>query len=297
MSSGDREKGVMEQALQLIANGLVIGAIYALIAVGLSLVFGVMRVINIAHADLAMLGAYVAFFAWHWYGINPLLSLLPAMALLFVLGMVIQRVVIERVVGKPLLASLMLTFGLSLLIWNSSEAAFTTQIRGVPYLTQPVSFLGVSMSQSYIVGFALALALTAALFAFLKFSPQGKAIRATSQNQDVALACGIDTVRVRMIAFGIGAALAAAAGTIISMTGFIYPNMGFEYLVKAFTIVVLGGLGSVTGALIAAFTYGLLESAGTYLLSARVAQALPFVLLVVILTLRPSGLFGTSVDR
>jgi branched-chain amino acid transport system permease protein len=287
----------MEQALQLLVNGFVIGAIYALIAVGLSLVFGVMRVINIAHGELAMLGAYVAFFAWTWFAINPLLSLLPAMALLFLFGAVLQRLVIERVVGKPLLASLMLTFGLSLIIWNSSEAAFTTQIRGVPYLTQPIAFLGVSMSRSYLVGFGLAIALTAALFAFLKFTSHGKAIRATSQNQDVALACGIDTVQVRMLAFGIGAALAAAAGTIISMTGFIYPNMGFEHLARAFTIVVLGGLGSVTGALIASFIYGLLESIGTQLLSPRVAQALPFVLLVAILTIRPTGIFGTSVDR
>ena len=146
----------MAYFVQQLINGIALGSIYGLIAIGLSLVFGVMRVINIAHGDLAMLGAYVAFFAWTWFAINPLLSLLPAMVLLFLVGAALQRLVIERVVGRPLLASLMLTFGLSLMIWNSSEAAFTTQIRGVPYLTAPVTFLGVSMSRSYVVGFGLA---------------------------------------------------------------------------------------------------------------------------------------------
>ncbi|SDK90390.1 amino acid/amide ABC transporter membrane protein 1, HAAT family [Modicisalibacter muralis] len=288
----------MDHPLQLLANGLVVGAIYSLVAVGLSLVFGVMRVINIAHGDFAMLGAYVAFFAWDWLGLSPLVSLLPAMAILFLFGAGLQRLVIERVVGRPLLASLMLTFGLSLIIWNSSQVAFTTKLRGISYLTEPVTFLGVTMSQSYIVGFVLALILTGALFAFLKFTAPGKAIRATSQNQDVALACGIDVRRARTLAFGIGAALAAAAGTLISMTGFIYPYMGFEYLAKTFTIVVLGGLGSVAGALVAAFAYGLLESFGTAMLSPRIAPALPFVLLIAIMIFRPSGLFGTSVaDR
>ena len=287
----------MEHAAQTIANGLVIGALYALMAIGLSLVYGVMRVVNITHGDLAMLGGYLTYFLWEWAGISPPLALVPVMAVMFGVGLFMERAVIERVVGKPMLASLMLTFGLSALIWNTAEAAFTTKVRGIQYLTAPVSVAGVSMSGSYLAGFALAVVLTAGLFGFLRYTLWGKAVRATSQNPDVAMGCGIDTARVRAVAFGLGAALAAAAGNIIAMTGFIFPAMGFLYLAKAFTIVVLGGLGSPTGALAAALVYGLLESVGTQILSPRVAHALPFVILVLTLMLRPSGLFGARWER
>ena len=287
----------MEHVAQTIVNGLVIGALYALMAIGLSLVYGVMRVVNITHGDLAMLGGYLTYFLWSWAGISPPLALLPVMAVMFGVGVLMHRAVLERVVGRPLLASLMLTFGLSAFIWNTAEAVFTTRVRGIQYLTDPVSVAGVSMSGSYLLGFALAVLLTGGLFAFLRYTLWGKAVRATSQNADVAMGCGIDTARVRTVAFGLGAALAAAAGNIVAMTGFIYPAMGFLYLAKAFTIVVLGGLGSPTGALIAAFVYGLLESGGTQVLSARVAHALPFVILVATLMLRPSGLFGARWER
>ncbi len=287
----------MEHAWQTLANGLVIGALYALMAVGLSLVYGVMRVVNITHGDLAMLGGYLTYFLWEWVGISPPLALVPVMAAMFGIGVLMQRAVIERVVGKPMLASLMLTFGLSALIWNTAEAVFTTRVRGIQYLTAPVTLAGVSMSGSYLAGFGLAVVLTVGLFAFLRYTLWGKAVRATAQNPDVAMSCGIDTARVRAVAFGLGAALASAAGNIIAMTSFIFPAMGFLYLAKAFTVVVLGGLGSPTGALVAAFLYGLLESAGTQVLSPRVAHALPFVILVLTLMLRPSGLFGARWER
>lgn len=286
----------MDDFLQLLANGVVIGAIYALIAAGLSLVFGVMKVINLAHGTLVMLGAYAAYFAYSLLGLNPLISIVPVMILVFLFGAGLQKLIIERVVGGPMLSSLMLTFGLSLIIWNSAQAAFTSKLRGISFMVQPVSFLGVSLSQAYLVGFVLAVIFTGALFMFLRFTLRGKAIRATSQNQDVALACGINVSQARVTAFGLGATLAAAAGTIISMTTLIFPYMGFDYLAKAFTIVVLGGLGSVIGAVIAAFGYGILESFGTSVLSARIAPAIPFVLLVVIMIFRPSGLFGKKVD-
>lgn len=287
----------MEHLFQMVANGLVIGAIYALMAVGLSLVYGVMRVVNVTHGDLAMLGGYLTYFLWEWARIPPPASLLPVMAVLFGFGVLMERAVIERVVGRPMLASLMLTFGLSAALWNTAEAVFTTKVRGIQYWTAPVSLGPVSMSASYVAGFVLAVVLAAGLFAFLRYSLWGKAVRATSQNPDVATSCGVDTARVRAVAFGVGAALAAAAGNIVAMTSFIFPAMGFLYLAKAFTIVVLGGLGSPTGALAAAILYGLLESVGTQVLSPRVAHGLPFVILVVTLMVRPSGLWGTRWER
>lgn len=287
----------MTQFIQLLVNGIVLGAIYSLIAVGLSLVFGVMRVINIAHGDFAMLGAYVAFFAWNTLGLNPIEALIPAMLVLFVIGALIQKTLVERVVNHDEIASLMLTFGVSLLIANSSDALFSTSLRGVPYLSQTTTVFGITLSDAYATGFVLAAVIGLALYAFLRFSTYGKMVRATSQNPTVALACGINVRRVRILAFGLGAALAAAAGVIVSMTGFIYPEMGEEYLPKAFCIVVLGGLGSIPGAVIAALIYGVLESLGTAWLTASIAPALPFVLLVIIMIMRPSGIFGKTVER
>ena len=286
----------MTEFIQILVNGIVIGAIYSLIAVGLSLVFGVMRVINIAHGDLVMLGAYAAFFAWSALGLNPIEALIPAMLVLFLIGAAIQKALVERVVHHDEIASLMLTFGISLMIANSSDALFSTTMRGVPYLSQTITVLGITLSDAYATGFLLSALIGLALYAFLRFSSYGKMVRATSQNPAVALACGINVQRVRVLAFGLGSALAAAAGVIVSMTGFIYPEMGTAYLPKAFCIVVLGGLGSIPGAVIAALIYGVLESLGTALLTASIAPALPFVLLVIIMILRPSGIFGKTVE-
>lgn len=272
--------------------GIFIGSIYGLIAVGLSLVYGVMRVVNIAHGEFVMLGAFLTFFSWTFLGINPLFSILIALILLFFFGLIIHQYLVDKVIGKPMLSSLMLTFGISIFIWNTAQAIFTTNIKAVSYLGGSVSFLGVNISKSYILGFGVAVLLVAALFAFLKFSKWGKAIRATSQNDEVALVCGIDTKKVRTLTFALGAAFAGSAGAVVSMTWFIFPQMGFNYLAKAFAIIVLGGLGSIPGALIGSLIYGTAESLTGQLLDARTSQLIPFVILATILVIKPSGLFG-----
>lgn len=281
--------------INIIATGLFIGGIYALIGVGMNLIYGVMRVVNITHGEFVMLGAYITYFAWKLLGVNPILTLVISSPLLFFAGWILYRITVNRVVERPMIASLMLTFGLSTILWNTAQALFTTNYRAVPYLTHSITiWKGYNVSANYIVGFILALLLVGGLFSFLKFSRWGKALRATSQNSDVALACGIDTNQVRTTAFGIGAALAGAAGTIIAMAWFIFPQMGFLYLVKAFVITVLGGLGSPIGALGAAFIYGVAENLGTQLLSATAAQAIPFLTLVIVLVIKPTGLFGEA---
>lgn len=272
--------------------GVFIGSIYGLIAVGLSLVYGVMRVVNIAHGEFVMLGAFLTFFSWKVLGINPLFSIFSALVLLFFFGLLIHRYLVDKVIGKPMLSSLMLTFGISIFIWNTAQAIFTTNIKAVSYLGGSVSFLGVNISKSYILGFGVAVLLVAALFGFLKFTKWGKAIRATSQNDEVALVCGIDTKKVRTVAFALGAAFAGSAGAVVSMTWFIFPQMGFNYLAKAFAIIVLGGLGSIPGALIGSLIYGATESLTGQLLDARTSQLIPFVILATILIIKPSGLFG-----
>ena len=272
--------------------GIFIGSIYGLIAVGLSLVYGVMRVVNIAHGEFVMLGAFLTFFGWTLLGINPLLSIFIALILLFFFGLIIHQYLVDKVIGKPMLSSLMLTFGISIFIWNTAQAIFTTNIKAVSYLGGSVRFLGVNISKSYILGFGVAVLLVVSLFAFLKFSKWGKAIRATSQNDEVALVCGIDTKKVRTLSFALGAAFAGSAGAVVSMTWFIFPQMGFNYLAKAFAIIVLGGLGSIPGALIGSLIYGAAESLTGQLLDARTSQLIPFVILATILVIKPSGLFG-----
>ena len=272
--------------------GIFIGSIYGLIAVGLSLVYGVMRVVNISHGEFVMLGAFLTFFAWTLLGINPVICIVIALVVLFFLGLVIHRSLVERVIGKPMLSSLMLTFGVSILVWNTAQAVFTTNIRAVSYLGGSVSFVGVNIAKSYILGFGIAVLLVVALFAFLKFSKWGKAIRATSQNDEVAMVCGIDTKKVRTLAFALGAAFAGSAGAVVAMTWFIFPQMGFNYLAKAFAIIVLGGLGSIPGALIGSLIYGAAESLAGQLLEARMSQVIPFVILATILVVKPTGLFG-----
>jgi branched-chain amino acid transport system permease protein len=225
-------------------------------------------------------------------GLNPLFSILIAFILLFFFGLIIHQYLVDKVIGKPMLSSLMLTFGISIFIWNTAQAIFTTNIKAVSYLGGSVSFLGVNISKSYILGFGVAVLLVAALFAFLKFSKWGKAIRATSQNDEVALVCGIDTKKVRTLTFALGAAFAGSAGAVVSMTWFIFPQMGFNYLAKAFAIIVLGGLGSIPGALIGSLIYGTAESLTGQLLDARTSQLIPFVILATILVIKPSGLFG-----
>jgi branched-chain amino acid transport system permease protein len=153
--------------------GIFIGSIYGLIAVGLSLVYGVMRVVNISHGEFVMLGAFLTFFAWTLLGINPVICIVIALVVLFFLGLLVHRSLVERVIGKPMLSSLMLTFGVSILIWNTAQAVFTANIKAVSYLGGSVPFLGVNIAKSYILGFGIAVLLVVALFAFLKF-PNGE---------------------------------------------------------------------------------------------------------------------------
>jgi branched-chain amino acid transport system permease protein len=180
---------------------------------------------------------------------------------------------------------------MSILIWNLAQFFWTNTYRSVSYLTGSFPLMGLVFSKSKTVSFGLAVLISAALFLFLKYSRWGKAIRATSQNPDVALVCGIDTRKMRMITFGMGIGLAGAAGTIISLQWVVFPQMGATYITKAFAIVVLGGLGNIHGALAGGLIIGVLEGFVTQYLSAKMAQIIPSATILLILLLRPTGLF------
>lgn len=277
---------------QVIISGVLLGAVYALLAIGLNLIFGVMRVINVAHGDLMMLGAYTTFWLFTLWGVNPLVSLVVAMAIMFALGALLQRVVVERVVGQPLLVSLLLTFGLSSFLTGSALNLWTANYRSVPAFTGSLEVAGLAFSVPRAIAFGVALAITVLVYLFLKHARLGKAIRATSQNAEVALVCGIDVARIRLLTFGLGTALAAAAGSLLAVMYTVYPEMGRTFLLKAFAIIVLGGLGSFGGAFLGALALGVAEALASYAWTAQIAEAVAYALLIAVLLARPSGLFG-----
>ena len=281
----------MLDLVELLLRGLMLGSVYALVGMGLTLVWGVVGLVNVAHGEFVMLGAYFAFWGFSLLHLNPLLSVALAIPVFFIMGVLIHRQITERLVKEHELSALILTFGMSIFIWNLAQFFWTNTYRSVPYLTGNFTFVGLVLSKSKTVSFGLALAITAGLFLFLKYSRWGKAIRATSQNPDVALCCGINTMKMRMVTFGMGIGLAGAAGTIISLQWVIFPQMGAVYISKAFAIVVLGGLGNIHGALAGGLIIGILEGIVTQYLSAKMAQIIPSVTILIILLLRPTGLF------
>ncbi|MBI4337924.1 MAG: branched-chain amino acid ABC transporter permease [Chloroflexi bacterium] len=282
--------------VEVVLRGLFLGMLYALLASGLSMVFGVMRVVNFAHGEFLMLGGFLAYFLWSLGHVNPLLTIVIVMPVMFVAGMVVQRLLVERVVGKPVLSSLLLTFGISIVLMNLAQYFFTTNLRGIPYMGEPAQLLGASYARYTLLSFGIGGVLGTVLFSFLRFTSWGKAIRATSQNAEVAMACGIDVRRVRMVSFAVGAALAGAAGVLAAITSAVYPAIGSIIILRAFAVVVLGGLGSIGGALLGALLIGVAESAGTFYLSAEVGQIIAFVVLIMVLLVRPAGIFGARVE-
>jgi branched-chain amino acid transport system permease protein len=275
---------------QVVISGLLAGSIYAMVALGLGLIFGVMRVLNVAHGPLLMLGAYTTFWLFQRTGMNPYLSTLVSMPLLFLLGLALQRVLVRRVVDAPELSSLLLTFGISIALVNLAQLAFTSDLRSVEYLTGSFVVGPFAISKPRLAACAFAIAITVASFVFLRSTRLGKAIRAVSQSREVAQVCGIDVQRIHLLAFGLGSALAAAGGSLVAVMVAIQPEMGQVYTFKSFLVIVLGGAGNYPGALLGGLLLGLVEQLSSLFLTAQVNEAVAYVLLVLVLLIRPTGL-------
>ncbi len=277
---------------QVVVSGILAGALYALVALGLALIFGVMRVINIAHGPLLMLGAYTTYFLTTGLGINPFLTLPVSMALMFALGALLQRTLVFRVVDAPELSSLLLTFGISIALVNLAQLLFTSDLRAVEYITGAWVVGPLAFSKSRVIAFAFAVAVTALAFLFLRATRLGKAIRATSQSREVAMVCGVDVQRVHLITFGLASALAAAGGSLLAVIVAIQPEMGQVWTFKSFLVIVLGGAGNYPGALLGGLLLGLVEQLASLFLTAQLSEVVAYVLLVLVLLVRPSGLLG-----
>ena len=277
---------------QVVISGILVGTLYAMVALGLALIFGVMRVINIAHGPLLMLGAYTAFFFYTWLGLNPYLTVPLSMLVLFVVGLVLQRTLVFRVVNAPELSSLLLTFGISIALVNLAQLAFTSDLRAVEFLTGSFMVGPFAISKTRLIAFVFAAVVTGLAFLFLKSTKLGKAIRATSQSAEVAMVCGIDVGRVHLLTFGLASALAAAGGALMSVIVAIQPEMGGVWTFKSFLVIVLGGAGNYPGTLLGGMLLGLIEQVASLFLTTQLSEVVAYVLLVVILLIRPTGLLG-----
>ena len=280
--------------LQILVNGLVLGGLYACIASGFSLVWGVLNVINILHGSFIVLGGYLAFYAYALLGIHPFLSILIAAPLFFAFGYAMQRTLINRMIAAPVLLTLTLTFGLDLMLSNAMLAAFPADFKKL--IVEPplgVVALGtVVVPVDRLLATLLALGLTGLLYLLLSRSSIGRAIVAVRMDREAAALMGVKVKSVYAITFGLGALMAGAAGPLLAMIFPISPLSGPVYLGKAFVICVLGGLGSVPGAMIGGLALGVVESFGSLWFGPEHATTLSFVLLIAILLVRPEGLLG-----
>lgn len=277
---------------QVVASGILAGALYGMVALGLTLIFGVMRVINVAHGVLLTLGAYATFWWFHLLGLNPYLSLLLSMPLMFLLGAGLQWGLVARVVDAPDLSSLLLTFGISIALANGIRLVWSSDLRSVEFLTGSIVLGGIALSKSRLIAFAFAAGITTLAYAVLQTTKFGKAIRAVAQSREVALVCGINVPRVHCYAFGIASALAAAGGSLVAVMVAIQPEMGQVYTFKSFLVIVLGGAGNYPGALLGGLLLGLVEQLSSLLLTTQLSEAVSYLLLVLVLLLRPQGLLG-----
>lgn len=284
-------------ALQLTAFGLVWGGLYALTAHGLNLIYGVMKVLNIAHGEFLMLGAYLTFWLLTLWGIDPLLSLLVVLPVLFLFGAVVHRAVVHPLLGASRGSTLMLEkstliafFGVLMVVQNGALLLWTGDYRVVEYLGQSIHLGPVALAANRLVVLAAAIVVSVLLHLFLHHTFTGKAIRAVSQDREAGMLMAVDASRIALISFGLGAAIGGLAGGLVALIYVITPTMGILFTVKAFTVMVVGGLGRVMGTLGAGLALGVAEAWGSFLLGEGYREAIDYVLLVGIILLVSHGI-------
>ena len=280
--------------VQVILNGLVLGCLYACIAAGFSLVWGVLNVVNILHGSFIVLGAYMAWFGYTTWGIHPFLAIVLVAPIFFALGYAVQASLLNRVIAAPVLITLTLTFGLDLMLSNAMLAAFKADFRKLT-LDPPLGLLSMGdivVPLDRVAAMGLALALTLMLYLILSRSRTGRAIVAVRMDREAAALMGVNVPRTYAITFGLGALMAGAAGPLIAMIFPISPLTGPVYLGKAFVVCVLGGLGSVPGAMVGGLVLGVVESFAALWFGPEHAITASFLLLIVMLVFRPTGLIG-----
>ena len=280
--------------IQLLIQGILLGGIYGLIALGLSLIFGVMGIINFAHGQLMVMGMYVSFWIFVLLGIDPYLSLIFVAGTIFILGYLIQSTVVNRILDYPeaiqvlpLVSMGLILENLALLLWGPDHRSPQTALGLKTFWIGPIM-----IDVSRLIAFAVAVLITMLIFIFLKKTVMGKRIRAASDNRTGAILVGIDVDRINNISFGLGSATAAAAGVLLLPLMPVSPYMGHDFTLTAFIVVILGGMGNLIGALVGGLILGVAESMSTLFLPATLKHGVSFTILIIIMVFRPQGLFG-----
>ena len=283
---------------ELVASGLITGGVYALVALGLNLQYGLMRILNIAHGEFLMVGAFITWTAQSALGLSPLLMVPISFALLMALGLATHRLVFRRLTRtSPTLdifeaRGLMVCFGLMFLLQNFAALVFGGDLRGYDYLSNPVGFGGSQFAANKLLVLALALLISGALILVLNRTLLGKGVRALMQSPTGAQLVGIDTQRLHPLMFGVGLGLSGVAGCLLSMTYAITPSMGEPYTVTALIVITLGGFGSMGGALAGGLLLGVIEALGMHFTNPSLKALLSYVVFISVLLLRPEGLFS-----
>ena len=283
-----------EILLEAVANGLLMGAVYGLVALGLTLVYGVLHIINFAHGALLTLAMYAAYVAHGAFGLDPYAAMIPLAGLFFVLGYFVQRLVIGPASRGDDSNMLLVTLGLSIIIENAMLAIFrsdTMTIR-VPYAMSMVELGDVLLSLPRLIGFGVTLLVAFLLFVLMTRTDTGRAIRAVAKERTGAALVGIDVAHIYAVTFGIGTACLAIAACLLLPSFYVSPRVGNAFVLVAFTIVVLGGMGSVTGALLGGLFIGVVESLSGLYFGDSLGQIGIFLIFILVLLLRPTGLFG-----
>lgn len=277
-----------------IMMGILLGGLYALIALGLSLVFGVMKLINVAHGDLVLFSSYFAYAALTMAGIDPILSLVMGIPLLFIMGFAIQKYLLSRAFTISMEAPLIIAFGISLVLQNFQQIVWSPMSRGLTtsYTLASFSIGGIHVPLAYLLDFVAALVVMLLLREFLSRSYLGKAINAASQDRRAAQLMGINTGRVYAFAFAISMVTAALAGVFLGLTFPFTPQSGVSFLIIAFGVVIIGGLGSMLGTFIGGMVLGLAQTLGGYFFGAAAQMLCAYSVVIIVLTVRPQGIFG-----
>lgn len=282
--------------LQALISGILIGGVYSLIGIGLTIIFGVMRVINFAHGEILMVGMYLTYALFTKWGIDPYVSILITIPILFVFGGLLQILFINRVLNAHSQNQILLTIGLGLVMTNTVMMIFTSdyKILSTTYSSSSMKWMNLSISTPMSISFLITAVIILGLYFFLKKTDTGQAIYATAQDREAAKLMGVNVKKISVFTFGLGAALAGTAGALISPTYYIFPQVGGAFTLKAFVITVLGGMGSVLGAGLGGLIVGIAESVGAVTFSAGWKDVVVYVIFLAILLFKPSGLLGKS---
>jgi branched-chain amino acid transport system permease protein len=282
--------------LQTLLSGVLIGLVYALVAVGLTLIFGVMDIVNFAHGEFLMLGMYTSFWGWALFHLDPMVTLPLTAILLFAFGAVVYRLVIRRIIAAPMLSQIFTTFGLMILLRGAAQYLWKPDFRSVDatVVAGRVSFLGLQFGLPQVVAAAGAVLTTAGVWWFMRSTRTGAALEATAADKEAAALMGIDAQKMFALAWGIGAGCAGVAGALLATYFPIFPEVGANFILIAFVLVALGGFGSVTGALWAGILVGVVEVLGGFLVGPAYKLVLVLALYLVVVWLRPHGLMGRA---